>query len=280
MQKSVNLSVNEHHYDNSYSKVDINDLIKKINNIETFLCDAIRTDTSWHGFYYGSFRYEIKGKKILELGCGDGLNALIMNELGADVTAIDISSKSEMIIQEVNNQIKTNVKTLTGDFSKIEFEPNQFDYIVGKAFLHHLTHEIENLYMQKIVDLLKDGGEARFFEPAINNKFLDDLRWIIPVPGRPSKLNKKVFHEWKENDPHPIRDNSTYHYINLGKQYFYDFEAVMIGSIERFSRLIPNGKFNRKFRRWAHKIEPKLPSWFRYSAARSQLIIFRNPKTK
>lgn len=272
-----NISINEKHYDEVYKSIDISLLVHRIMNRDEFFTDAINTDASWHGFYKGEFADRINGKKILELGSGDGLNAFIMASFGAKVTAIDISPQSKVIIDKANAFLGTSVTALAGDFRQIDF-PDKFDFIVGKAFLHHLNHEVENQYLRKIASLLAQTGEARFFESAVNSPFLDEIRWIIPVPGRPSKLNRKAFDEWKKNDPHPVRDNSTRHYIQTGRQYFNIVETEMIGSLERLYRLLPNGKFNRSYRQFAHKLERKLPRWLRYYAARSQLIVYKDPK--
>lgn len=279
MDPSTNTFQNKNHYDQVFSHVSVDTLIQKVKNSRVFLKDAIETDTSWHGLYQGGFRDIIAGKQVLELGCGDGLNALIMAQLGANVTAIDISEKSQILIESANKQLSLSVTAISGDFQKMDFFNSQtFDFVLGKAFLHHLTHEVEKSYLEKVARLLKSSGEARFFEPAINSKWIDMLRWVTPVPGRPSILNRKEFIEWKKKDPHPIRDNSTKHYIQVGNLYFDYVQTIMIGSIERLCRVLPSGKFNRSYRRWAHRIEPKLPDWFRYSAARSQLIIYRSPK--
>lgn len=273
-----NISRNIEHYDSVYNQVKIDQIVSKVRNLKKFLDDATKTDTSWHGLYQGDFANQIKGKKILELGCGDGLNALIMATLGADVIANDISTESENIINKAASALQIfNITPISGNFSDLFFEKSSFDFIVGKAFLHHLTHETESLYLHKVSTLLKSNGEARFFEPATNSQALDKLRWAIPVPGRPSILNRNSFAEYKKRDPHPERDNSSNHFTELGKQYFNNVQIIHIGSIERLCRLLPQGKFNRSFRQWAHRIEVKLPKWFRYKAARSQLIIYTNP---
>lgn len=232
--KISNVAKNKDHYNDLYSHVSAELIVAKVRNSEPFLDKAIKTDTSWHGLYQGDFRHLLKGKNILELGCGDGLNALIMAKLGGQVTAIDISEQSKVIIDKVNKECSLSVRAVTGDFSNELFEENSFDIVVGKAFLHHLTHDQEALYLEKVAKLLKPTGEARFLEPATNSKLLDNLRWLTPVPGRPSKLNQKAFAEWKENDPHPTRDNSTEHFVTVGHNFFDLVETVMVGSLERF----------------------------------------------
>ena len=202
-----------------------------------------------------------------------------MAKLGADVVANDISSESGRIIQQAASELGLqNLRPLTGDFATLPIEEHSFDIVVGKAFLHHLTHEVETEYLAKVSRLLKRGGESRFFEPAVNSQWLDQLRWMVPVSGRPSSLSRKAFAAWKASDPHPDRDNSSEHYQKLGETYFNDVFVRPIGSIERLCRIMPKGKWNRSYRRWAHRMETKLPMFFRRLAARSQLIVFRNPR--
>jgi len=276
---SENIKKNIEHYNQHYSNLKIETIINKINNLNGFLQDAIITDTSWHAMGLYNFYQNIRGKRILELGCGDGLNALIMASLGANVVAVDISNYSEKIIRKVCEKIcLKNIHPITGDFNEIDLKLKYFDFIVGKAFLHHLTHDIERKYLRKMAVLLKNNGEARFFEPAVNSKFLDMIRFIVPVPGRPSMLNRCAFEEWKRNDPHPDRDNSSKHFLKIGGDFFEEVQITLIGTIERFNRIIRKEYLTRPFRRWAHKIEPKLPFWLRNIAARSQLIIYRRPK--
>lgn len=276
-----NTRKNEKHYDQQYSRVNIEHILNKIKNLEGFMRDATRTDTSWVGLYHGNFQNQLKGKKVLELGCGDCTNAAVMAALGADVYANDIAQKSGEIITKLNSQydFQYEIKFVNGDFLKSDLEKNQFDIVVGKAFVHHLTPQQEIEFTEKIVSILKSDGIVRYFEPAVNNKLLDELRWLTPVPGRPSKLQKTKFKKWKINDPHPDRDNSSKHYKKIGNLYFDEVLIVPIGTVERFHRILPK-KYSRKFRRFAFQFEKKLPGFLNLSFARSHLIEYKFPKKK
>lgn len=270
---------NEKHYDKKYSKINIQHILNKIENLENFMTDATQTDTSWVGLYHGNFMNQLKGKKILELGCGDCTNAAVMAAFGAEVYANDISQKSGKIIEELNTNYKfqSKIRFIEGDFLKSEITNDFYDIVVGKAFVHHLTHKQEIKFTEKIVSILKSDGIVRYFEPAVNNIFLDYLRWLTPVPGRPSKIQRKKFKEWKINDPHPKRDNSSKHYEEIGNKYFEETKIVPIGSIERFHRILPK-KYSRKFRRFAFRLEKKLPNSINLSITRSHLIEYKYPK--
>ncbi len=270
---------NENHYDKVYSKVNIHSIISKLNNLEVFLQDATRTDTSWVGFYYGQFQNQLKGKRVLELGCGDCLNAAVMAALGAEVFANDISQKSGEIIKELNAHYNFQfpIQFVKGDFLQAEIIPDFFDFVVGKSFVHHLTNDQEIEFTKKIVRALKPDGRVRYSEPAVNSIFLDKLRWIIPMPDRPSILQKEKFKKFKLKDPHPERDNSAKHYRMIGNEYFYHTEIHPIGTLERFCRFV-SGKQKRPLRRLAFRIEKYIPKALNLKLARSQVIDFQNPK--
>lgn len=274
-----NTTKNKQHYDKRYAKINISKILKIVENVDKYLDEVTVVDTSWVCMYSGNFREDIKGKKVLELGCGNCYNVAVMAALGAEVYANDISDKSGAIIEALNakTNFKYPIKYLKGDFLKIELLPSDFDLVVGKAFLHHLTHEQEREFMKKIVASLRPEGGARFVEPAVNNLILDKLRWMIPVPGRPSSVNIKKFKEWQIKDPHPIRDNSGKHYSALGYDNFKEVKIQPVGSLERFHRLFPKAKWNRKFRSRALKFEKILPKFLQHQFARTQTITYRLP---
>ncbi len=265
-----------------YARVQVERLVECVRDSSRFLPDALATDTSWRGLYHGGLENRLRGKRVLELGAGDGLNAMMMAALGADVVANDISEETPKIIERANQMLSLpgRVTGIEGDFLLNEdFKPGSFDLIVGKAFLHHLDHPTEARFMKKVAHLLNPKGEARFFEPALNSKTLDAIRWMIPVTGRPSSFYKRAFAEWKAKDPHPDRDNSSSHYAEAALAEFHDVQIVCIGTLERLHRLLPEGPFNRKFRRGAYRAEEALPRWLQNRLARSQTIICSNPRS-
>lgn len=273
---------NKLHYEKLYSNYSIKNILYWLNNLEGYLDFATTTETSWFALYQNNFREKIKGKKVLEMGCGDCNNAAIMAALGAEVYANDIASSSGEIIKKLNENFNFhhNIKFINGDFLENNLPFGYFDFVVGKAFLHHLTIPVEKQFLQETARLLKPTGEARFFEPAVNSKILDEIRWHIPVGNRPSKFNKKEFAKWKEEDPHPDRSFSTKHFSLAGKECFEEIEIIPVGTLERFRRVIPGKKLNASFTRWALKNEKKIPGTLNRSFARSQLIIYKNPKEK
>ncbi len=282
VDKDQNQEKNKLQYEALYANYSISNILFWINNLDRFLDSATTTETSWFGMYQKNFRDKINGTKVLEMGCGDCTNAAIMAALGAEVYANDIATASGEIVRKLNKNYKFKypIVFVEGDFLDNKLTSQSFDFVVGKAFLHHLTLPIEKLFLKETARLLKPEGEARFFEPAVNSKILDEIRWHIPVKGRPSKFNKASYKVWKDNDPHPDRSFSSKHWKNVGEEYFSNVEIISVGTLERFSRLLSWGERRNKFKRWALRNEPLLPSFLNDKFARSQLIIYKNPLSK
>jgi len=279
MSSDFNQEKNKLHYERLYANYSIKNILHWVNNLDVFLESATTTETSWFALYQKDFKENIKGKKVLEMGCGDCVNAAIMAALGAEVYANDIADSSGKIIEALNEAYKfeTPIRFVSGDFLKNELPSKSFDFVVGKAFLHHLELPVEEKFLKETARLLKADGEARFFEPAVNSKLLDELRWYIPVGKRPSKFQKEAFIEWKENDPHPDRSFSSTHFEKAGRKFFTEVEIIPVGTLERFSRFFKWGQQKNDFKKWALKTETKLPKIINKPLTRSQLIIYRAP---
>ena len=279
MNEDQNQQKNKEHYEKFYAGYNIKNILFWVNNLDKFLNSATTTETSWFALYQNNFREKIKGKKVVEMGCGDCVNAAIMAALGAEVYANDLASSSGEIVKKLNANFdfKFPIVFVEGDFLKNNLSSNSFDFVVGKSFLHHLTLPVEKLFLKETARLLKEDGEARYFEPAVNSVILDEIRWYVPVKGRPSKFNGKAFKEWKEKDPHPERTFSSVHFEKAGKDFFEEVQIMPVGTLERFSKLFKWGKRQSKFKKWALMYESRLPSWSNKLFTRSQLIVYKGP---
>lgn len=277
-----NMDANRLHYDKMYQNVNVDSILNVLNKLDTYLPAVTSTHISWVGMYMDDFQSKVPGRDILELGCGDCRNAAILAALGARVVANDISDQSGTIINALNNSypFKHPIRFVNGDFTKNNLPAQSFDFVIGKAFLHHLTLDLEKSILEKVAYVLKPDGEARFFETAVNSKILDELRWATPMNDRPSKwFQPKAFKLWEASDPHPPRDNSSAHYRKVGHEFFNTVQITPLGIFERFNRLLPiHQKKMGSFKRSALKLEAYVPLTIRGFGARSQVVIYRNPK--
>ncbi len=109
----------------------------------------------------------MKGKKILDLGCGIGATSIFFAKRGACVIGIDISpkmiSKASKLAQ-IHNVSKIEFKV--GNVEKLDYPDQFFDIIFGNSILHHINciKAIKEAYR-----VLKPGGIALFSDPLAYN---------------------------------------------------------------------------------------------------------------
>ncbi|MBA3031364.1 MAG: class I SAM-dependent methyltransferase [Desulfobacteraceae bacterium] len=122
----------------------------------------------------------VKGLRILDLGCGYGEQSLDLLQRGASVSGIDISQKYiDHTIKEAHkfNFSKSSYDFRVMDAHALDFSDAIFNLVVGRGILHHLDLKV---VMGEIHRVLKTGGKALFLEPLAANPFLKLFRVLTP----------------------------------------------------------------------------------------------------
>jgi len=123
----------------------------------------------------------LRGRAVLDYGCGHGMAAVVFARAGADVTAFDLSPG---YVAEAEARAKTNgvaVRFAVADAEELPFADNSFDAVWGNAILHHLDLRRAGAELQRV---LKPGGVAVFCEPWGGNPLLRFARRRLPYPGK------------------------------------------------------------------------------------------------
>ncbi|OGY79478.1 MAG: hypothetical protein A2550_04200, partial [Candidatus Jacksonbacteria bacterium RIFOXYD2_FULL_43_21] len=92
--------------------------------------------------------------KVLDLGCGPGIQAGELLKRGYQVTGIDFSE--EMIKRARGNVPGARFKVV--DILQLDFPPVSFDAVWAKASLLHLPKKSLLSVLAKIATILKPGG--------------------------------------------------------------------------------------------------------------------------
>ncbi|MCL2287366.1 MAG: class I SAM-dependent methyltransferase [Firmicutes bacterium] len=94
-------------------------------------------------------------KSALELGCGEGRNAIYMAKHGIDVTAFDISPVAVANAKHIAKDLKIDFKCHDIIKDKIN---GRYDFIYDSGLLHHLPPHRRITYIELLRTALKPGG--------------------------------------------------------------------------------------------------------------------------
>ncbi len=102
---------------------------------------------------FASFR----DKKVLELGCGVGYDALEFLRNGAHYTGIDITPQNIRRCVEHSAFYGYSANVMEGDAEHLSFPDQFFDVVFSNGVLHHTPDILESF--RETVRVLKHGGE-------------------------------------------------------------------------------------------------------------------------
>ena len=96
----------------------------------------------------------LKNKKVLDIGCGNGKDILLLESLNAsEVCGIDTS---EFMIKEAKKIVSKPNNLFVGNIEETSFEENFFDVAIGRFSFHYLKN-FDKAY-QELSRILKRNG--------------------------------------------------------------------------------------------------------------------------
>jgi 2-polyprenyl-3-methyl-5-hydroxy-6-metoxy-1,4-benzoquinol methylase len=116
--------------------------------------------SKWVSFIKGQIqKYEIDGKKLLDLGCGTGAISIPFAKTGFDVTGVDLSADMLALAHEKAIQEKCPIQLIEQDMSKFE-SGEQYDIIgIFCDSLNYLATEEDVIAtFQQAYNHLQEGG--------------------------------------------------------------------------------------------------------------------------
>lgn len=119
----------------------------------------------------------IKGKKVLDVGCGTSSLTLEIAQHGFDSTGLDVSDLSLKQLEERAQNLGVKIKTVQGFAEKLPFEDKSFDTIISCHTLEHvkglseMINELKRVASQRVILLVPKeknrkyafGYHVRFF---------------------------------------------------------------------------------------------------------------------
>ena len=130
----------------------------------------------------------IRGKKLLDVGCEAGYITIQLAKKGAQVTAIDLIEEP---IEKLRQNLKCQplkIKLLVADATKLPFTPKSFDIVLATEVIEHISH-LER-FVAGAFRVLKPGGKLLITFP--NENLRQKLYPIISLFGIKADIESQV----------------------------------------------------------------------------------------
>lgn len=173
------------------------------------------------------FAYEyaidfIKGKRVLDVGCGNAYGTALMAKNANEITGLDYDQSTIDSNKETYKDIG-NLNFQRGTIPPLPFEDNSFDVITAFQFIEHI--EKRNDFLKDCIRVLKPGGKVLVTTPNIKKS----------LARNPFHVHEYTFDEMK----------------NEIKSYTAQFELKGLNGNETVNKYYEeNGKFVRMILKW------------------------------
>ncbi len=176
---------------------------------------------------------DIKGKKILDCGCGRGHISVMLAKRGAIVKSFDMSDKDLETARLLAKENNVEIEFSKLPFEKLSYEDESFDLAIGTFIIHHINVPLATTELQRV---LKPGARAVFIENSNRNPLLMlSRKFLVGSFGIPKYGD--------DDEEHPL----TRADISAMKKYFPGSLKVFFPSLV-FYRLIDFYIFEKKYK--------------------------------
>ena len=158
--------------------------------------------------------------KFLDLGTGPGTQAIQLDKLGFDATGSDIS-KSAI---EKAQQLSSNVSFVVDDILNSSFLDNTFDYILDRGCFHVFEPALREKYLNQIKRILKDNG-------ILFLKVMSTEEKDLPEDEGPHKFSQQEVLDTFEKDFEVIEIKPTVYYGTLDPLPKALFAVIKLNSL-------------------------------------------------
>lgn len=118
---------------------------------------------------------DLRGKRVLEIGCGLGSHSQLLAEAGCRLTSIDLTPRAVALTRRrlQIRDLPADVREM--DAEQMEFDDAEFDFIWSWGVIHHSAHT--DRIVRQVARVLKPRGDFRFM--VYNRRALDTYTKMV-----------------------------------------------------------------------------------------------------
>ena len=121
------------------------------------------------------------GRDMVELGCGNGRDAVFFAARGLHITALDMSQEA---ISQLQSRGLPNAQFLCGDFVNSNIhQPDSYDYAYSRFTIHSINHNQEQVLLGNLFRGLRPGGKLFIEVRGVND----------PLFGKGKQVERNAF---------------------------------------------------------------------------------------
>ncbi len=186
---------------------------------------------------------DLRGKRLLDVGCGLGEASVYFATKGANVVSTDLSGEMLTFTKKLGERYEVSIETHKSTAESLCFENNEkFDVIYVGNLFHHV--DIEST-IQRLIPLLEKNGTLVSWDPLAYNPLIN--------------IYRKIASGVRTVDEHPLRLRDvrlfSKYFTSVHKEYFWFTTLVIFIIMAIFQGRNPN-----KERYWKKVVEEG-PRW-------------------
>ena len=135
-------------------------------------------------------RHAPPNSKILDLGCGNGISARLLNEANFDVVGTDISP---LFLKEAQKWVNPRLQYHVCDVVELPFESESFNVICSNELIEHLP-DVE-IALTEMIRVVRKGGRIVLSGPNLCSPLIPFFDWLSLMSG---KSGRPVWGETKQ----------------------------------------------------------------------------------
>ena len=127
-------------------------------------------------------RYAPPRSKVLDLGCGNGISARLLNQADFDIVGTDISP---LFLEDAQTWENPKLHYRVCDVMELPFESESFDVICSNELVEHLP-DVETA-LTEMMRVVCKGGRIVVSGPNLCSPLIPFLDWLNLMSGKPGR---------------------------------------------------------------------------------------------